>query len=239
MSKSMLEHYLQVGEASVGAYLLTPGGSYRQVDDHPAADLIWDADHRVFGWWWAYSERPHAFRITKIEEEGDFVTLYHVHGKIVLSPIYLMSRRDERLYEQWKRRDRSYIQELLRIHVERVAGGPPDEPLPREEPRVFQTMLEMVPSRSDPGRWVVIGAWAADEGEIAYWPFPEYVVQGSAIQENIARARSQGTAPLEIFQFWYEEANGVSVMRSLAPPVEAPSAEAAAEIAARRGREGG
>ncbi len=234
---SRLDHYLKVGEASVAGYTLSPGGRYRLAGDWPSADLLWDADGRVFAWWWAYDDRPHAFRIERVEEEGDTVTLFHARGKIELTPI-LLSPRARRSFERWKRQDQDFIRRSLEAYAAQVREEPA---LPSESAigrsRTFQIMIELVPDTGEPGRWVPVGAWAADEQEIAYWSFPEYEPDARYLRDVIARARAERTGPLEIFRFWFEQANGQTVMRVSAPPVEAPDARTAAERAAYRARE--
>lgn len=223
----VLDRYLRTQLANIAGYTWTPSVGYEKVIELPSIHFLFEEE--VFAWWWVGSERPHAFKIAKVEEQGDEVALFHATGKVVISPPW----DPEGLVNQWRKEaDHDLIMRQLKEAVEELKGGQAQMPKPPKD-KLYRVMLELHPDPQHPGRWVIVGAWAANEDEIEYWS-----VSGHGLENKraIAMALAEGTPPLQIFQFWYEQANGIGVMRSEQKTIRAPSALAAAQRAVWRAR---
>ena len=223
----LFDRYLKTQEANIVAYLLQEG-EFVKVFDLPSIHFVYRDG--VFAFWTVGAERPHGRKIAKIKEEGDTVTLYHEDGKIELTPPW----DPEGWIEAWRKEaDHENIRRWLDLRVEELRDEPARMPeIPPD--KIYRVMLELHPMPGDPGMWVIVGAWAANEDEIVYWPVPEVARLSGLNEQRIKAALAAGRGPLEIFQFWLEEANGISVMRSEQRTIKAPSALAAARRAVER-----
>lgn len=239
---SALEGYLQAGQAEVTAYDVDAAEQYEQVRSWPCADFLWDPRTQVLAWWWAGDEGPHAFRMTRVQEDDYTVTLFHPHGKVELGPVW--NDEQEALLARWREDEqRALVAGWLELFAASAAGDPVPAILPQRGMATYQTMIELLPvldaepARGELQQWALIGAWAADADEIAFYALPQYAGQADAIAGQINAALAGGWAPLDIFDYWWQNANRMTVDRRQGDPVQAASAAGAAETAARRALE--
>lgn len=218
---SAFEEYLTEGRAEVTAY-----SGDLLVQAWPAMDLRWDASRRVFAWFWAGDEAPHAFKISKISVDDYKVTLQHDHGQIELGPIWNSSQ--EAILGAWERSpERDLAAAQLAQAIEEAAHFEP-APAPVLPPNRYEVMIEWCRSGDDPDLWVPVGAWAANETEIAFVALPRFAPVEAEYRTALASAES----PLETFNYFWADANGYTVTRGMVDPVEATSAAEAARMAA-------
>jgi hypothetical protein len=232
---SAWDQHLRAGEVLIKAYLMLDIDLYDPVgDDWLCVDYYWDTDSRVFAFCWlGDGGRIHAFRIDRIEEDDFLVTLFFDHGKLELSPVWNV--KQTQLIAEWRRsHPPDEIKSYLRLAAEGVADSPADTN-PKPEQRTFRILVELgrVPGAVSED-WAVIGAWAADEREIAMWTLPGHYEVQRWCDENIASALGHNGKPLDMLEYWWESANYYTTIRVKRDPVTASSARTAAIKAARQ-----
>jgi hypothetical protein len=213
------------------------GGVYVEAYTGLSSDLVWLEERQTFGWWWAGDEKPHAFRVSRVEEDDFQTVLYHEGGKLAVFGLWYDDQAAE--LAQWdQRKPAEQIGAALTQYAE-VVSLDSVSPVIQTARRQYEVMIE-VRRASETDTWVVIGAWAADADEIEFYALPRYAGQAEYWQRQIRSARATGGQPLEILAYWYEGANVHTTQRIKRDPVLAESAlgaalkaatEAAAELA--------
>lgn len=225
-----LEDYRNEHPVLVGVATLQAEGVYGATYEWPCIDYIWDASRKVFGFQWAGDENgPHAFRIIRVDEASESVTLYHNAGKITLEELWNDDQRAiVKRWEKEPKRKMSVDYKFVQGAVDAVAGNPPDPP-PHSD-QAFDVMVDM--AQQGDGSWLPIGAWAANDTSIFYQTADG---ERDANTENIQSALADGWKPRDIMAYWYDQ--GYTVVRTTRPVVSALSAVEAAIIGLRRAQE--
>lgn len=222
---SLLSEYITNGIAGVAAY-----AGDDLVGDWPSMDLRWDGARQVFGWFWANDDKPHVFKVDRIAEDDYQVILYHANGRIELGPIW--NTEQEAMLERWQDSPlRLPAADALDALMASAVG--PIVPVAGGDPQPYQVMVEWAPLEDGPERWAPVGAWAANETAVAFYALPRYTTLRGLYADILAASM----APLEIFEYVWQSANGYTEMRGKIGEVMAITAEEAAITAASQAQE--
>lgn len=224
-----LETYLKLGEAGIAAYLQIADTQFEQVASGVSNVLYWDAKGKMFGWWWVGDEKPHAVMVDRITTQGDFVQLFHSAGMVELSPAMTAEERQALEDETWID-EMAAARASLSDYVSTLLAGPQNAAERLQTPQEgYRAMIEehIIPG-SNPVKWQTVGAWAANEKEIAYWPAPGFQPMAGPIYDNLSLATA---SPTETFEYWLQQANGYTVRRGEIDKIKAINALVAAQVA--------
>jgi hypothetical protein len=214
----------------VSAYTASVPGVYTQVKEWPSSNVLWLDKDKIFGWWWVGDDHPHAFAIGNVDySDDDSITMFYAGGKIVLGELW--NTRQHQLVEMWRKMRPPAAQQA----VDELAAEVRDSdrvPAAAMSIRTFSALAEMRHvTNGDTFSWAVVGAWAANEQEIAYAPLPQYVPFGNGLQTMVDEAVSDGNTPLHMLTYLREHFNGMTTLRSDLGQVTAATAQAAAQLA--------